>query len=105
MKESYIIFAILFVALPTRGLTQSTANLPERSLMVAGAQFTTDAYVDMGTFERRINPLDDRGESVRQQDSFDSHQKPPRASLYINIYIEVAQWLSSPLICFASYRH
>jgi len=47
------------------GAAQSTAGLPVRDLSVAGASFGTYAYVDLGYFEPKVNPLDDRRERKR----------------------------------------
>lgn len=56
-----ILVALALVAIWPLASCQNTTNLPIRNLTIAGAQFTTSAYIDMGTFQPRINPLDDRG--------------------------------------------
>ncbi len=65
MKAFKALSAILVVGavwLPSLGWAQTTtAGLPVRNMTVSGAQVSTQAYVDMGTFQPRIFPLDDRG--------------------------------------------
>lgn len=50
-----VLFVLLSITCP------AGAALPPRNLTIVGAQFVTDAYVDVGTFENKLNPLDDRG--------------------------------------------
>ena len=64
MKVSKIILAVAlvgFVWVACASPQDPTAALPVRNMTVGGAQFSTQAYVDMGTFQNRIFPLDDRG--------------------------------------------
>jgi hypothetical protein len=43
--------------------TQSIAGLPVRNLTVSGATFTSDGFVDIPLFGKKIGPLDDGRES------------------------------------------